>query len=100
MYEYAIENRNAVESVVSTERLLIEETYRDQRKVQERRNRRGNFFFGKPESPDVPFFLHSNIEIVSAEGFGDEGGYLFTEVRDRWSLGWFIHCHVHPHALN
>ncbi|GMH49020.1 hypothetical protein TL16_g00424 [Triparma laevis f. inornata] len=88
VYEYAIENRNAVESVVSTERLLIEETYRDQRKVQERRNRRGNFFFGKPESPDVPFFLHSNIEIVSAEGFGDEGGYLFTEYELSMPNGW------------
>ena len=88
VYEYAIENKNAVESIVSNERLVVDEAYKDLKKVQERRNRRGSFFFGKPETPDVPFFLHSNIEIVSAEGFGDEGGFLFAEYELNMPNGW------------
>ena len=88
VYEYSIENCNAVESIISTERLLVEEAYRDQKKVIERRNRRGSFFFGKPDTLDVPFFLHTNLEIVSADGFGDEGGFLFAEYELNMPKGW------------
>jgi hypothetical protein len=78
VYEYAIENLHAAESVAAAERLVVEEAARDARKVGERRNRHGGFFFGHPTA-DVPFFLHVTGEIVSATGFEDEGGHLFAE---------------------
>ena len=65
----------------------MEEEGRDKRKVMERRNRHGSFFFGQPTG-DVPFFLHANVEIVSAVGFEDEGGYLFAEYELDQPNGW------------
>jgi hypothetical protein len=52
-YEYTIENKNAVPSVVMAERMLAEETYRDTKKVEERRNRSGKTFFGKVRTDNV-----------------------------------------------
>jgi hypothetical protein len=46
-YEYTLENKNSIPSIVMAERMLAEETYRDMKKVEERRNRSGKTFFGK-----------------------------------------------------
>jgi len=87
-YEYTIENKNAVPSVVSAERMIAEEMYKDKKKVEERRNRSGRMLFGKPNSVDVPFFLHVNLEIVSAMGFDDQGGFVFAEYETVLPKSW------------
>jgi len=87
-YEYTLENKNAVPTVVTAERMLAEEVYRDTKKVEERRNRTGKTFFGNPESEDVPFFLHVNAEIVSVSGLDDQGGFVFAEFETVLPKGW------------
>ena len=87
VYEYALENKNSVDCITS-ERMAAEQSEKDRKKVEERRNRQGEFFFGAPISDDVPFFLHSYVEIVSASGFSDDGGLLYAEYEVDKPKGW------------
>ena len=88
VFEYTITNKNAVESIFSAERLIQEESLRDAKHVAERKNKSSNYFFGSPTNPDVPFFLHASIEIVSGTGFVDDGGYVYAEYDVSLPSGW------------